>query len=285
MRRTCLISLALLLALSLPAQPTASRELDFARYLMARNELSESLFVLEKLDAPSPALQDSIRFYKGWILYQQKQLEPSAAFLLEVTTESPLFERSRFFASYNLAHIGDRTRADSILQGLSFAPGSLQDALLNFEQGAMALLGRDFEAFDAHAARFSGAFNPFALQEKSLVELAEKLKDHPNHSPFLAGALSTLVPGLGKIYAGKTAEGIASFLYIGAMALTSYDFYRRLGPQNGFFILSAATTGIFYAGNIWGSAVAVNRHKNEYKHEMDQRILFDMHIPLRNIFQ
>ena len=50
------------------------------------------------------------------------------------------------------------------------------------------------------------------------------------------------------------------------------------------FILSSALATIFYAGNIWGSAVSVKRIQAEKKYEMDQRILFDMHIPLRNAY-
>lgn len=279
------MSIFFLLALSLAAQHGVGQELDFARYLMSRNELRESLFVLEKIEAESPSLRDSVRFYKGWILYQQKQLEPSADFLLQVSPGSPLFERSRFFASYSLAHLGQASKADSILKQLSFRQGSFEEALLNFERGGMALLQRDFEAFETFAGGFKGAFNPFALQERSLVVLAGRLQDEPRRSALIAGVLSAAVPGLGKIYAGKTAEGIASFLYVGAMGLTTYDFYDRLGPKNGFFILSAAVTGVFYAGNIWGSALAVKRQHNEFKNEMDQRILFDMHIPLRNIFR
>lgn len=283
--RAWLMTFFLLISWSLLAQQPVRQELDFVRHLMSRNEFRESLFLLEKLHPEEPALIDSVNYFRGWILYQQKQLEPSAGFLLAVSEASPLFEKSRFFASYNLAHTGHYQQADSIFQGLVFETGSPEGALLNFEQGGLALLMRDYKAFDQIAASFSGAFNAFTLEEKSLMELGRQLRDYPRRSPFFAGLLSAAVPGLGKVYAGKKAEGIASFLYVGAMGLVTYDFYRRLGPKSGFFILSAATTGIFYVGNVWGSAVAVGRQRNEFNHEMDQRILFDMHIPLRNIFR
>jgi len=50
------------------------------------------------------------------------------------------------------------------------------------------------------------------------------------------------------------------------------------------FILSASAAGAFYVGNIVGSATAARRVNQEFNHEMDQRVLFDMHIPLRNAF-
>ncbi|MEE4177989.1 MAG: hypothetical protein V2I46_10800 [Bacteroides sp.] len=285
MTRAWLMIFSLLISWPSVAQKPVRQELDFVRHLMSRNEFRESLSLLEGLKPEEPMLIDSVNYFKGWILYQQKQLKPSADFLLAVSPESPLFNKSRFFASYNLGHSGFYLQADSVLQELVFETGSVEGALLNFEKGGVALLMRDYEAFDQYAASFSGSYNAFALQEKSLVELSGQLRDFPRRSPALAGALSAVIPGLGKVYSGKKAEGIASFLYVGAMALTTFDFYRRLGPKNVFFILSAATTGVFYVGNVWGSAIAAGRQRNEFNYEMDQRILFDMHIPLRNIFR
>lgn len=100
----------------------------------------------------------------------------------------------------------------------------------------------------------------------------------------MAGLLSSVIPGLGRVYAGKTAEGIVSFLYMTAFGLTTWDFYRGAGVKSPFFILSATVSAVFYAGNIIGSAAAARRTNNEFRHEMDQRILFDLHIPLRNAF-
>jgi hypothetical protein len=100
----------------------------------------------------------------------------------------------------------------------------------------------------------------------------------------VAGMLSAAVPGLGKMYAGKPAEAVSGFLYVGAMMAASYDFYNRWGAGNPFFIVSAGITSLFYIGNIWGSVIAVNRSNYEFNHEIDQRILLDMHIPLRNLF-
>lgn len=267
------------------AQEPERRELDFVQYLISRNELQESLFLLEKMETNRQALTDSVNYFKGWILYQQKQLEPSANLFLKVSPESSFYKKSQFFASYNFAHSGKPEIAAQILQDLFLEKDSVLTALKNFQLGGVALLQRDFEGFSARAVNFRGQYNAFAQQEVNLVNYAGQLSGMPRRSPVVAGLLSAAVPGLGKIYAGKTAEGVAGFLYLGAMGLTTYDFYRRLGPKNAFFILSSAVTGIFYFGNIWGSAVAVRRQQNEFNYEMDQRILFDLHIPLRNFFQ
>ena len=266
-------------------QENVRRELDFVQHLISRNELRESLFLLHRIHPDDQNLTDSVNFLRGWVLYQQKQLDTSAFFLLKVFAESPLFQKSRFFAAYNLAHVGSLQQASSVMQNLSFEEESGISALKNFQMAGIALLQRDFESFSLNAINFKGQFNAFAQQEINLKGYANQLIDQPRRSPAVAGVLSAFIPGLGKVYAGKTAEGIAGFLYVGALGLTTYDFYRRLGPKNAFFILSSAVTGVFYIGNIWGSAVAARRQQIEFNHEMDQRILFDLHIPLRNFFQ
>jgi len=258
--------------------------LDFIRYLLSRGDNNEALFLLEELPGSTPERNDSVAFLKGWALYGQKILGPSAAALLDVSEKSPLYIRSRFFAAYNLAHTGDIRRARGIVAAMNGLPEGMEPAMKNFQLGGMALLARDYDAFTTHAASFSGRYHAFATQEARLQVHHQSLLALPARSPLVAGVLSAAVPGLGKIYAGKTGEGIAAFIYTMAFGFTAYDFYRGAGPQSALFIVSAGIASVFYAGNIWGSAVAVNRKKYERNHELDQRILFDLHIPLRNAF-
>jgi hypothetical protein len=258
------------------------REMEFVRYLVARGDLDEAVFMLNRMQGTTR--DDSIHYFMGWILYQQKELLPSATHLLKVSDASPLYLKSRFFGAYNLAHMGMLPEAVSVLEAIDPEPGSLLAGMKGFQLAGMALLQNDFGRFSLHSETFDEAPHLFAGEAVRMMEHRDALRQFPARSPLIAGALSAAVPGLGKIYAGKTAEGIVGFLYVAAMGATAWDFYRGAGPQSALFILSASVTGIFYLGNIWGSAVAVKRQQNEFRHEMDQRILFDMHIPLRNAF-
>lgn len=260
------------------------REMEFVLYLMARDELDEALYLLNRMQGFGRAGADSISYLKGWTLYRQKELLPSAAQLLEVSETSPFYVKSRFFAAYNLAHMGHVADARSVLASATLPGGALMEDMRSFQFAGMALLDKDFEGFARHSEGFGRASHLFSEEAGRMLGYHDDLRQFPSRSPLLAGALSAAVPGLGKIYAGKTAEGIAGFLYVAAMGATAWDFHRGAGPGSVLFILSASVTGIFYIGNIWGSAVAVIRQRNEFRHEMDQRILFDMHIPLRNAF-
>lgn len=261
-----------------------SSEIRFIQHLQARGHYHEALFLLENLKTDDPSKADTINYLKGWMLYSQKDLEASAFFLEQVRRESPFFDKSNFFAAYNYTYLGNTPVSLDLLAGFETHSISAVLAMANFQKAGIALLDRRFEDFELYAEGFIGEFAFMAAEERKLGEYYSHLESRRNPSPALAGIMSAAVPGLGRIYAGKTAEGIAGFLYVGAMALTTWDFYNRLGPRNGFFISSAAITGVFYIGNILGSATAARRTNNEFNYEMDQRILLDMHIPLRRLF-
>lgn len=281
--------LVLFVAGSVRAQPPdPGEELSFVRYLMARADLDEAIYLLERLadqsDSLSPGLADSVSYLRGWALYQQKELIPSASHLLAVSGDSPFYLKTRFFGAYNLAHEGRHREASAVLELSDFKAYTMADGMRNFQLAGLDLLMGDLASFSTRAGRFEEASHLYIEEAGRMIDYRDALAGAPARSPFVAGFLSAVVPGLGKVYAGKTAEGIAGFLYVAAMGATTYDFYRGSGTQSALFILSATVTGIFYLGNIRGSATAVRRQQNEFRHEMDQRILFDMHIPLRNAF-
>lgn len=261
-----------------------NREVNFIRYLIGRGDYRESLLLLERLVPQNSHQTDSLNYLTGWVHYQQKSLDLSAEYLLEVSKESPVYHKSHFFAAYNLAHTGNTGRAKTVLEMTEAGTGNLHQALKRLQLGGIALLERDYGQYRSHAGGFSGNHHVTAAEEKQMEDHYGQLRSRRPSSPFLAGMLSAAVPGLGKIYAGKPAEGVAGFLYVAALGLTAFDFYRGSGPDSVLFVLSASAAGAFYVGNIVGSVTAARRINQEFNHEMDQRILFDMHIPLRNAF-
>ncbi len=259
-------------------------ELDFVLYLMGRGDFRESLFLLEGLGPGSASLEDSLHYLTGWVLYHQKMLEPSASRLMQVSYESPVYHKSHFFAAYNLAHAGNTRQARSVLQSVEVAGSGLPLAMLGFQLGGIDLLERNLDAYAAAAPGRVSGHHALAHHEGRMQQHYTRLRSSSQPVPMVAAGLSAIVPGLGKIYAGKPAEGIAAFLYTTALGLAAYDAYRGGGTGNPLFLVTATVTAVFYGGNILGSATAARRTQNEFKHEMDQRILFDMHIPLRNAY-
>jgi hypothetical protein len=102
------------------------------------------------------------------------------------------------------------------------------------------------------------------------LELAKLLKEASTRdirSPELAGILSTVIPGAGKLYAGRTADGIFSLITVGSFAGLAAWYFNEEGLPSVRGWIYASIGLIFHAGNIWGSATAA-RQWNERRSQI-----------------
>lgn len=276
-----------------PITPTDSlfrQEMDFGLYLLNAQFTNDAATVFARLDTavgsqlPIPQA-DSLHYLRGMALYQLKQLLPGAEQLLQVSGKSTHFYASRFYAAYNLSYWGLPAVASGILTDVYLPPqDSLLHRLRQLQLSGNALLQRNFAQFDQLSAQFPSPYYQLQHEEQNLLLACAKLKRVKQKSPAVAGMLSAVVPGLGKVYAGKPKQGIAAFLPVALMGAQAYENIRKRGINNGFSIFYTGLFSVFYIGNIWGSALSVHLTRQEQYHEIDQRILFDLHIPVRNIF-
>ncbi len=78
-------------------------------------------------------------------------------------------------------------------------------------------------------------------------------------SPLRAGLLSIL-PGAGKLYAGRTKDGIYSFLLVAVSAWQAWQGFSKDGISSVKGWTFAGLGLFFYAGNIYGSVAAARIH-------------------------
>ena len=86
-----------------------------------------------------------------------------------------------------------------------------------------------------------------------------RLVDHPqsereisnSKSPALAGLLSALLPGAGRVYAGRWFDGLMGFFMVYLTATSAYESSKREDSLSKVFSYSLA--GIFYTGEIYGA--------------------------------
>ena len=90
--------------------------------------------------------------------------------------------------------------------------------------------------------------------------VAEMISRNSTKNPWLAGGMSTIIPGTGKIYAGEWKDGLISLFFVGATVFQSIRGYNQYGPKSGFFITYTSVATAFYLGNIYGSFKSVIRH-------------------------
>lgn len=116
------------------------------------------------------------------------------------------------------------------------------------------------------------------IKMKLLYTLSEEGINLRHKSPWIAGIMSALVPGLGKIYSHDIKDALASqILILGSGYLAYRGFYRK-GPDSVFgWVYSGIAAGL-YAGNIAGSVRAVkkfNTREKERVHEKARILLED----------
>jgi hypothetical protein len=264
-----------------------SRELRFAQYLQDKDAGAEAIYVLERVDTASLSRvqKDSLFFMLGWAAYTAKRLDTSVNSLLKVSPSFPLYSKARFFSAYCEAFLGRTDTAAFLLQNhrVSGADTAL-DELRNLQLAGIDLLKRDYPAYTERERQFTYSSYIDSKEEQRMKIYYDKMRGFRRRSPVLAGIYSALVPGLGKFYAGKKKQGIAAFLPVLSLAALTYEAYRKDGVRSARFIGFGTLFSVFYIGNIWGSTLAVKIRRNEFYKEYDNKILFDMHIPLRNFF-
>ncbi len=257
----------------------------FIEHLINRGYYKEVVHLLDETGYKnlSPALQDSLNYMKGWSLYSLKELNRSAKILNRVTPPSPFYHKSRFFAAYNHAHLANYEKALETLNNIKTTNENYHN-LRHFEKSGIALLQRDYKTFRQQFEKTDTAYYPIAKSSRNMKRYARTLKTHNKKSPWVAGMMSALVPGSGKIYAGKTGQGISSFLTVGGMGFVTWENYRKNGWKDFKTLFFATVFSAFYAGNIHGTVMTVKITENEFQKEYDNKILFHLHIPLRNVF-
>ncbi|MCH7764469.1 MAG: membrane protein insertion efficiency factor YidD [Candidatus Marinimicrobia bacterium] len=70
-------------------------------------------------------------------------------------------------------------------------------------------------------------------------------------SPVLAGLFSALLPGAGRVYAGKWFDGLMGFIMVYLTAASAIESSKRGNMFNKVFSYSIA--GVFYTGEIYGA--------------------------------
>lgn len=261
-----------------------NKNLGFYNYLINNRNYEDAILLLSTINPDNDSEIDSLNFYKGKAHYFNQNLAKASEYLDMVKKTSLPFKREAyFFNAFSKAHIKSYNPAIDLLKGLSLED-SLYIGLKQVELAGVYLLKRDLNSFDEVAKSFNQQYYQFSAEEKSFISIRKDLGEYKKKSPFLAGLMSAIVPGSGRIYAGKTGLGIGTFLTTAVLGLQTWEGYRKDGIESARFIIFGSIFSVLYVGNIWGSVFTVKMVNNEFNDAVDRQILIDLHIPLRNVF-
>lgn len=87
-----------------------------------------------------------------------------------------------------------------------------------------------------------------------LKSFYERRKNPAYKSEALAGILSAIIPGSGKIYTESYGDGITAFILTGIFSYLAYDNFKH-SHQFRAYLFSGLAAG-FYLGNIYGSVAS-----------------------------
>lgn len=109
--------------------------------------------------------------------------------------------------------------------------------------------------------------NRISLQTDDLCTMIRRGRNLPTKSGFKAAILSTIIPGLGKIYAGRKADGILAFITIGTSVWQSIRGFQKDGNHSAQGWIFGIFATSLHLGNIYGSTVSVSLYNNQIKHD------------------
>lgn len=117
--------------------------------------------------------------------------------------------------------------------------------------------------------------NPAAQLISAKLATMEKM---PRKSPHVAALLSTVLPGSGQIYAGRTRDGIMAFLVNAASISLTVNRFNRDDTTGGYLTGFAASS--FYFGNIYGAGGAASAENRKHQDQLVDAALKDASVQL-----
>jgi hypothetical protein len=267
------------------SQVSFNKEIEFYNFLHQKGLQKEALFHLQQIESffSDSTQTDSINYYKAQMLFRLKLLDSAAIFYGKVSSKSAFFNAAVFNQTYCYTYSKKYQQAIKTLAKEKFND-SLLNELKEFQLAGISLLNKNLAKYDSAKSNFSYSFYPLQKEEEELNKIYSYKKYYKKKSPIIAGVLSAIVPGLGKFYAGKKKEAIGGFFPIIATALLTLEAYNNRGIKDVRFWIFGSSFLTFYIGNIWGSTFAVKIRQSEINTINENKILFNLQIPIRNIF-
>lgn len=165
---------------------------------------------------------------------------------------------------------------------LLFAEGLYPSSdTLAFLRGCASLSVRQVEMAESYMAAVPES-SPYASYAARILDGIRQMDSESgrHHSPALAAAMSAIIPGSGKIYAGNLREGVSALITVGALAGMTAECISKKGAGDWCSISLAAVSGLFYAANIYGSYLSVSATETLIDNARKTAVLFTVSMPI-----
>jgi tetratricopeptide (TPR) repeat protein len=236
---------------------------SFAEYLFNEGQYERAVGEYQRLLFSSdsfPSRTDSI-FFKIALCYRfAEKYKESIGYFQKIVNEysrSDLVDKAYFEMGLNYSFVDSFKQSNKILKA-----HFLQDSLKNIDIRIRKLITlnhiqqkewdkAEYFLYDEDTLR--GGLSVF-------IETGQNL---PGKNPFVSGVFSAVIPGAGKFYCGRPADGFHSLVTVGITGWQAYEGFKADGVHSVKGWIFGVVGGIFYLGNIYGSVVAADIYNEE----------------------
>jgi len=235
---------------------------NFAKNLFEEKDYQRAAGEYFRFYTISNSARDSALF-KIAICYELENLRDKAiSFYQKIIQQYPqslLVDFSRYQLSINLHFLKDFENSNiEIAKSLQLAKQSLIKNDLLYLRGINLL----------YQNKWSEAANYFEKESQNILDQESKIKfingkefakgrfEIANKNSILAGGLSAIIPGSGKIYCEQNNDGLYSFILVALSGYLSWDGFNDNGINSVKGWVFGTIGGVLYFGNVYGSVIA-----------------------------
>lgn len=262
-----------------------SKDFDFFNYLID-NELGQDA---KTLVLGSYAPSDTLDFLRAKVLFSDLKLHQASDLFGKVPSDSPFGAESFYYRVVSLTSAGEYDRAAGLLSSASiparFSEGGPYAELTALQEAGLALLRGKEDEWTRRSSAFTYGDYALTESERVLSEIGQRRFSGKSKHAGVAALASAVIPGAGKVYAGRIGEGVAAFLTVGSLGAITAENWVRHGGKDWRTILAGSLCATFYLGNIYGSYMSVSIENNDRITAENTAIVYHLHLPLRTVFR
>jgi hypothetical protein len=229
----------------------------FFEYLLQNNLYNDATFYLSQLDTSD----ERFCYFQGRFKEAQGDYKQAFEWYGKLSEGDSLFERS-LLCKFRCSLFDKRIKYDEQKRSSNDTLRELT-AFTRYTKGLLLhdTLGRELQN------------DPSIMLKEEAEQMMNISRNWIQYgkSPLVAGVLSAIIPGAGKVYAHRPAQGLNSLILVSGFVFSAWEGYRNKGYNSPQFYLFSGLGAVFYIGNIWGSVseIKLQKKRNQIRYEQE----------------
>jgi len=242
---------------------TADQLLQFADQLLREGEYFRAIteFRRFRFDYPNDPRQAMALFRIGQAYYRGEQYQEALQAFRGVTQtypDSPYGQQARLWQGESLIQQTQYSAAEQLYTAYIERHSSTSAIpYARYQKGWTFLYRRQWQAATTELQQIPTSSPLYPVARQLALEAKEE-RQRPKKLPFVAGALSTVLPGAGQLYNGRLGDAVLTFLLNGLFIAGTIEAMQHdqlaIAGVLGFFEAG------WYSGNVYSAVNGAHKH-------------------------